>query len=94
MVGMLHHAICMLWQGWWQAQGTGGPEVYSSQAACAYTSTQATAGLSLAGVMLHTFLRIHMKVQSNMENIRPQLAKLPPMRGDSRLIFCSSRAHQ
>jgi len=36
-----------------------------------------------------TFCLIYMQVQSNTENIRPQLAKLPPILGASRRMVCS-----
>lgn len=41
---------------------------------------------------IHTFLRMYRQVQSNTENMSPQLAKLPPMRGDSRRIVCGGDA--
>lgn len=41
-------------------------------------------GWDADGSPARTFWRMYMQEQSKTENIRPQLAKLPPMRGDSR----------
>jgi hypothetical protein len=49
---------------------------------CGLPGCRAKAGW--CALRARTFWRMYMQEQSNTENMRPQLAKLPPMRGDSR----------
>jgi hypothetical protein len=44
--------------------------------------------------LARTFLRTYWHVQSNTENIKPQLAKLPPILGASRRIVCNQEQHK
>lgn len=56
------------------------PSAFSHHLLCCCAAVQAAVAL--------TFLRMNWREQSNIEKVRPQLAKLPPNRGLSRRRLC------